>query len=168
MVAHTSMAIANEFLKLQGSESGLTQMQLQKLAYIANGWNLAINNEPLVAEDVQAWDNGPVYRDLWDHVTRYGSALIAKLISPANKPNFFQKELSKEPYAAQLSESEKQVINHVWRRYGRYGAFTLSEMTHQPGTPWHKAYFGIGRNARIDPDDIKQHYVELSRAARAG
>jgi uncharacterized phage-associated protein len=167
MPAHSSMAIANEFLKLQGSEQGLTQMQLQKLAYIANGWNLAINGEPLIAEDVQAWDNGPVYRDLWDHVTGYGSAFITKLISPANKPNFFGAVQSKEPYSAQLTESERQIVEHVWRRYGRHGAFQLSKMTHQPGTPWYKAYFGRGKNTVIHPDDIKQHYTELARAARA-
>lgn len=162
------MAIANEFLKRQGPEHSLTQMQLQKLAYIANGWNLAINGEPLIAEDVQAWDNGPVYRDLWNHLTSYGSSFITKLISPANAPNMFVKDQSKEPYVAQLSESERQVIDHVWRRYGRYGAFALSRMTHQPGTPWHKTYFGKGRNSRIDPAEIRQHYIDLSRAARAG
>jgi uncharacterized phage-associated protein len=168
MAAHTSMAIANEFLRLQGAETGLTQMQLQKLAYIAHGWNLAINGEPLIAEDVQAWDNGPVFRELWDHVTRFGSAFITRLITPADRANMFVKAQSKDPYKAQLSDSEKKVIEHVWKRYGRYGAFQLSNMTHQPDTPWYKAYFGKGKNAVINPDDIRQHYVELARAARAG
>lgn len=167
MAAHSSMAIANEFLRLQGHETGLTQMQLQKLTYIAHGWNLAINGEALIAEDVQAWDNGPVFRELWDHVTRYGSAFINKPISPASKPNFFAKNLSEEPYVANLTDNERLVVEHVWRRYGRYGAFQLSRMTHQPGTPWHKAYFGRGKNAVIDPEDIRQHYLDLARAARA-
>jgi uncharacterized phage-associated protein len=168
MAAHSSMAIANEFLKLQGGEVGLTQMQLQKLAYIAHGWNLAINGEPLIAEDVQAWDNGPVFRELWDHLTRYGSAFVTKLISPANKPNFFGRDLSKEPYKAKLSKEERAVIEHCWKRYGRYGAFRLSGLTHQEGTPWYKTYFVKGKNAVIDPDEIRQHYVKLARAARAG
>lgn len=168
MAAHTSMAIANQFLDLQGGETGLTQMQLQKLAYIAQGWNLAINGEPLISEDVQAWDNGPVFRELWDHVTRYGSAFITKRISPSDRPSMFSKEQSKEPYKAQLTDSEKKVIEHVWKRYGRYGAFQLSKMTHQPETPWYKAYFGKGKNAVIDPDDIRRHYIELARAGRAG
>jgi uncharacterized phage-associated protein len=168
MGAHSSMAIANEFLKLQGTEAGLTQMQLQKLVYIANGWNLAINGEPLVGEDIEAWDNGPVFRELWGYLTRFGSAPVTSLISPATKKDFFGRERSAEPFQAELSHSEREVIEHVWRRYGRYGAFKLSGLTHQPGTPWYKAYFGIGRNARLDPDDIHQHYIDLSKAARAG
>lgn len=168
MAAHSSMAIANEFMKLQGQETGLTQMQLQKLAYIAHGWNLAINGEPLIAEDVQAWDNGPVFRDLWQHVTKFGSAFITKLISPSDWPNPFGGKMSSDPYQAQLNDSERLVIEHVWKRYGRYGAFQLSRMTHQPGTPWFKAYFGKGKNSVIDPDDIRRHYTELAQAARAG
>jgi uncharacterized phage-associated protein len=168
MGAHSSMAIANEFLRLQGGEVGLTHMQLQKLAYIAHGWNLAINGEPLIAEDVQAWDNGPVFRELYDHLKNAGKACIRALISPASRDNFFQRDVSKEPYRAELSESESGVIQHVWNRYGRYGAFKLSDMTHQPGTPWFKAYFERGRSSRIEPEDIKRHYIELSRAARAG
>lgn len=161
------MAIANEFLKLQGQEPGLTQMQLQKLAFIANGWNLAINGEPLIAEDAQAWDNGPVYREMWDHLTRYGSSFIKKLISPATKPSFLNKTPDEKPYAAQLTASERAIIEHVWKKYGRNGAFRLSAMTHQPGTPWHKAYFGRGKNSTIDRDDIEQHYTDLAKAARA-
>lgn len=161
------MAIANEFLKLQGPDGGLTQMQLQKLVYIANGWNLAINGEPLVDEDAEAWDNGPVFRELWDHVTKYGSSRITQLISPDTRRSFFGKKPSSEPYTAKLTESERGVIEHVWRRYGKKGAFNLSNLTHQPGTPWYKAYFGIGRNAKLDQDDIRKHYTKLAQAARA-
>jgi uncharacterized phage-associated protein len=160
------MAIANEFLKLSGPEGGLTQMQLQKLVFIANGWNLAINGEPLVAEDAEAWDNGPVYRELWDHLTRFGSSRIGGSIDPSDRGALFGRKPSKEPYKADLSNSERDVIRHVWARYGKKGAFTLSGMTHQPGTPWYKAYFDRGRNSRIDQDEIRKHYTKLAKAAR--
>ena len=62
-----SAEIANEFIRRAAAEKrALTQMQLQKLVYIAHGWNLAINGEKLTHDDPQAWDYGPVYRDLWE------------------------------------------------------------------------------------------------------
>lgn len=166
MPGHSSMSIANEFLRLAG-DAGLTQMQLQKLVYIAHGWNLAINGEPLVAEDIEAWDNGPVFRELWDHLTRFGSATITRLITPAQRRSFFGRRDDPSPYAADLTESERAVVESVWKRYGGFGAFTLSGLTHQAGTPWHKAYFGIGRNAMLDQDEIGRHYRDLAMAARA-
>lgn len=138
-------------------------MQLQKLAFIANGWNLAINGEPLISEDAEAWDNGPVYRQLWNHLTKYGSGAVSRPIAPSR---FLSRSNDETPYVATLTSDERAVIDHVWRRYGRYGAFKLSDMTHRPGTPWFKAYFGRGKSATIDSDDVLQHYTDLANAAR--
>ena len=61
---HSSLAIANEFIRrsLAAPEIELTQMKLQKLVYFAHGWNLvASDGDPLVEDEVQAWDYGPVF-----------------------------------------------------------------------------------------------------------
>ena len=59
-------AVANFFLD-QAQEEGqkLDHMKLQKLAYIAHGWHLAITGEPLFHERVEAWPYGPVIPDLY-------------------------------------------------------------------------------------------------------
>lgn len=151
---HDPRAIANEFLKLAGNRP-VNQMWLQKLVYMAHGWNLAINNTPLVAGRIEAWDGGPVMRKIWDQMRDLGR----------NANGLFGRA-SDEPYEAPLSSDEKAVVESVWRRYGGYTGRELSDMTHEEGTPWSNAYFGRGRNAKLLDDDIKQHFTELAIAGR--
>ncbi len=157
MPRHSALAIANEFLRLRGTSNVPQQMLIQKLTYFAHGWNLAINDEPLVDELPEAWDNGPVYRSIWDQVKDRGYG---------PKSCTFVNPLSKEEITADLTESEKGIVSHVWNRYGSKGAKRLSELTHEPDTPWSKAYFGRGRNAQLSNEEIKQHYIDLAMAGR--
>jgi uncharacterized phage-associated protein len=161
------MAVANEFLKKPGAIGRLTQMQLLKLAYIAHGWNLAVNGEPLVSEPVLAWDYGPVIRDLYDHVKFYGTKPIDRLIADTDSEvyRFFGDQNKKsEPYEARLSPAEQDVIERVWQRYGGYSGPRLSDLTHKPGTPWFQTYFNEGKSLPISNDRIRAHYVDLARA----
>jgi uncharacterized phage-associated protein len=147
-------AVANEFIKLNGGP--MNQMKLQKLVYMAHGWNLAINKEPLVRARIEAWDGGPVIRLIWDHLRDFGYNTTEALLGRGRD----------EPYKADLSNDEEAVIKHVWKKYGRYDGLELSEMTHKSGTPWSNSYFGRGRNAALSQSDIQQHFIELALAGR--
>lgn len=155
MPHYDARAIANEFLKLSEGKP-INQMWLQKLVYIANGWNLAINDAPLFDDRIEAWDGGPVVRTIWNHLRDLGRNTKDRYLG--NKDGI--------PYQAELSDSERDVISHVWKRYGQYSGNELSQLTHQEGTPWSNAYFGRGRNSSLDQNDIKQHFVELALAGR--
>lgn len=148
-----SAAIANAFVELNGGP--LPQMKLQKLTYIAHGWNLAISGQPLVSDVPEAWDNGPVFRLIWDRIRDFGLTMQGKVRAPSG-----------EVYTAALSPQERAVINHVWNKYRGFSQFDLSDMTHQPGTPWTEAYFGRGRNSPLSNATIRQHYHELALAGR--
>ena len=165
---NTSMAIANEFLRKPGATGRLTQMQLLKLAYIAHGWNLAVSGTPLISEDIQAWDYGPVVPALYDHIKFYGSRPITREIQDTDDQvyRFFSKSSGRagHPYHANVSESEKDVIERVWQRYGMYSGLKLSDLTHRPGTPWFETYFGDGKGAVIPNGRIRAHYLELARS----
>lgn len=166
---HRAVAIANAFLRLPSAAETITQMQLQKLVYIAHGWNLAINDDSLVAEQPEAWTYGPVYRDLYDHTKFFGKSPIGREIRPADRDmaKFFlgDDDNSDQPYRAPLSDRERAVIENVWKRYGALSAIRLSELTHQRGTPWFQTFTTRGRNTAIENELIKPHYDAL--AARA-
>lgn len=154
MPHHAPAAIANAFVDLAGQS--LPQMKLQKLAYMAHGWNMAINGEPLIDVQPEAWDNGPVYRDIWNRIRDLR-------LSPTGKVRDYDGSVP----AADLNPREREVIDHVWKKYGGFSAQDLSDMTHMPGTPWTDAYYWDGRNAPIKNGKIAAHYLALAKAGRA-
>ena len=156
MPRYDPRAIANEFVRLNGGRPS-NQMWLQKLVYIANGWNLAINGEPLTNARIEAWDGGPVYRTIWNHLRDFGTDFASQLLCDA----------SGKPFMADLLVDERQVVEHVWSKYGGFTGLELSQMTHQEGTPWSNAYFGRGQNTPISEIDIKRHFVEIALAGRS-
>ena len=156
-MAHSALAIANEFLRLRNKSFHPVQMYIQKLVFNANGWNLAINDDPLVDEQAQAWDNGPVYRSIWNHIRDYGYGReTCELLNPN----------SGRPYEALLTKAEKGVILETWNKYGSFSADELSQMSHSSGSPWSVAYFSKGRNAGISDRDAKAYYTRLAMAGR--
>jgi uncharacterized phage-associated protein len=168
-MADWSPTIANEFIRLAAAESKtFTQMQLQKLVYIANGWNLAINGSPLTLDEPQAWEYGPVYPCLWRALRAYGREGVARPIKNREfDPGIFSEQQDDEP-VANLSEDEKAVVGRVFRDYGKFAAFQLSALTHRDGTPWTTVYKnGVGKFTEIPAQMIRDHFVELARTSRA-
>jgi len=158
-------AVANEFLDLAAKDGkSLTQMQLQKLVYIAHGWSLAINNEPLTADQPQAWDYGPVYPELWEALRKYGKSIVSDKIRIGDFGFGVFSENSDEYVTADLTGRQSELIRKVYEIYGGFHAFQLSAMTHQEGTPWHKVFIEkCHKRGLILNDSIKEHFVDLAR-----
>ena len=62
-MAHSPLLIADYFIARSGGR--ITPLQVIKMAHIAHGYSLAIHNEPLVDEAVEAWKYGPVVPSLY-------------------------------------------------------------------------------------------------------
>jgi uncharacterized phage-associated protein len=116
-----------EFIEQEGHGSGLTRMKLLKLAYYAQVWSLVWDRAPLFADAIEAWDDGPVVRNLWierKHAT----------IPPKGNPDA-------------LSPAQKATVREVLRFYGHHDGDWLSALTHRE-TPWLKARAGTPRGAQ--------------------
>lgn len=162
MPNHRPEAVANRFLELAGDE-GLTQLQIQKLVYIAHGWTLAVCDEPLTSELPQAWDRGPVYPELRSRLAYAGSNKITKMIQEHdNNPFIFLQDQNRgQEYHADLNNVEKSIIEQVWQNYSGFDGFELSNLTHKVGTAWQITYSKYGRNIEIPNNLTKKHYKSL-------
>lgn len=125
---YTPLAVANTFIARHGGERGIEHMKLQKLDYYAHGWWLAYEPAPLMVEAPEVWKFGPVFDSLYRTLCPFGS----RPINAPQRPSPFE--------GAPIIEDERviQLVDWIWNRYGAYSSFKLSEMTHEPGTPWHQ------------------------------
>jgi|SRR6218665_458947 len=139
--------IADYFLSKSTPERPITPMKLNKLVYIAHGWNLAIEDCPLIDEHPEAWKYGPVIPSLYHRFKNYGNSNI-----------------DYKPEAPELAQGTIELLNEVWEKYGNDTGITLSSKTHQPGTPWYNAWNDKGKSQmsfEISDNSIKAHYNEL-------
>lgn len=122
-------------------ERMLTPMQILKLVYISHGWMLGLLDRPLISEDVEAWRYGPVERSIYHRYRKYRGNPIAEQGASHDR---------------QMDAQQKDLIDQVFKGYGRHSGVELSRLTHQPDTPWAIAWRS-GMN--IIPNElIRNHY----------
>lgn len=126
-----------------GIEAEMTNMKVQKLLYYAQSLHLALYNEPLFDEEIQAWRYGPVCPPAYSFYSKFEAE---QLPVPERK------------YLLQIPDETKELLEEVWEYFGGYHAYGLSDMTHGE-FPWKKARRGLAPEASsrepILLDDMK-------------
>jgi uncharacterized phage-associated protein len=165
-MAYDARAVANEFLKRAKDQGkSLTPMQLVKLVYIAHGYSLALNNEPLIDSEVEAWKYGPVVPQVYRAFKSYGSDPVTgyALDYSLQFDQIYPFSLW-DPFNESEEEQALDTIQQVWEKYGEKSGVELSRLTHNPNTPWYLVTNGgkkIGVNTEIPDDIIRDHYQQL-------
>jgi len=115
---YSALDIANYFLskaEQQGQEL-LSNLKLQKLVYYAQGIHLALDNEPLFPDEIQAWDYGPVVPELYHRYKNFGASCI-----PAD-PKF-------DPEAVDGDTAD--FLDEIFNAFGQFSAIRLMEISHK-------------------------------------
>ena len=140
--------IAEWFIHRASAEGDpVTQMKLQKLVYMAHGWNLGLFDSPLIDDVVEAWKWGPVIRSLYGDYVRFGASAI---------------DAEPDLDYPKVGTRTKKLLKKIWGTYGQYTAAQLSDLTHRKGTPWSQVY-DPNRKKVIPNRIIQAHYKELAR-----
>lgn len=165
-MTYDARQVANFFLDL-ADERGtpLTIMSLLKLLYYAHGWYLAEHDQPLINNRFEAWENGPVVEVVYKQFRDNGAGPIqgrAFFFDPVSR----KKETAKHEFSEDLTS----FLTAVFEEYARYHAFTLSDMTHDAGGPWDKAWNDASGTVNpgmvIPNDEIKQYFRRRASASR--
>ena len=161
MEGYSALAVANYFLS-NYRDTGISPLKIQKLTYIAHGWHLAFMDKPLVCdEDPEAWRYGPVFPSVY-HEFKYRGGLPIIELGTDFKLNDKGKFVREVPKIKEDDVTTKRLLNKVWEIYGTWSGTQLSQLCHQPGTPWEKTWKRSRgtRNTNILDAVIKEHYLE--------
>lgn len=124
---------------------GITHLKLQKLLYNAQGVNLAINNEPLFEEPLEAWEHGPVVREVYDTFCIFGRNQI--IVPVTEETNEIIRKIE--------SDSKiKNILELVYENFSIYTAWQLREMSHTKNGPWDRTQ----KNEIINLELIKEYF----------
>jgi len=164
---YPAAAIANEFKKLaEESNRPITPMKLQKLVYFAHGWYLALAGNPLINEPIQAWKFGPVIPSLYHALKAYGNSPITGHVRNEAETLFGEPERSFVDDGPNAKENEqvKELVKRIWELYGSFSAVQLSNLTHDPKSPWSiTADRDKKRAVPIDQDKIRDYFLAQAK-----
>lgn len=122
----------------------ITNLQLQKLLYLAHMVCLGRYKEPLIAnENFSAWMYGPVLPTVYDKAKLFG-------INPVRDRFYITSVLDS-------STSAYTLLKEIYDFFGHKEGWQLVAATHSPKGAWAKNY-NSGRNTIIPNDDILEEY----------
>ena len=124
----------------------MTTMKLQKLLYYCQAWSLVWDEKPLFHEEIEAWANGPVVREVFNE-----------------HRNMFT--LDRESgHPSKLSSVQIETVDNVLSYYGDKSSHWLSDLTHMED-PWKNARAGLAPGERsnrvISHASMMEYYSSL-------
>ncbi len=143
-MAYDAASIANYFLDLADRNgAGLDPMKIQKLVYFSHGWNLALKDEPLIKERIEAWEYGPVIPPLYGQFKKFGNGRITeralKVVFEGMKISYKVASIDADS-DEQTNASTRPLLDRIWEVYGGLSGVQLSNLTHAEGSPWAITY----------------------------
>lgn len=146
MIKHSALQVAKWFLahnRIASADEGaeyLSNMKLQKLLYYAQGCFLAVYDKPLFAEEIVAWQHGPVVECVYHVYKGNGANGIS-----------FDEDFDFSTF----TPDENDLLREVYDTFGQYSAWKLRNMTHSE-TPWKSTC----QNSAISNDVIKDYFKQ--------
>ena len=136
--------VAAYILERQGP---MTTWKLQKLVYYGQAWSLVWDDDVLFPEEIEAWANGPVVRELYDaHRGKYRVSCLRKGNAQA------------------LTYEQRESVDATLEFYGDKSPQWLSDLTHMEA-PWQTARRnvpeGVRGDAVIPKEDLAEYYGSL-------
>ena len=160
---YAAEAVANWFIqKAMEDSKPINHLKLQKIVYITHGWSLALLDRPLINEEAQAWKYGPVIKSLYHALKHYGRGGITELLSILDVRN--GDLVVVKPTTPQSDDDVHELLERVWKVYGKATTGQLVEATHMDETPWKEFYQEGNLNITIPNRKVKRYYEGLAKA----
>lgn len=129
------------------SEWSLSNLQLQKLIYLAHMFYLGRTGRPLVHGSFEAWDYGPVHPQLYHVAKVFGSDPVRDVFGPVG-------DISGTP--------EGNILDEAYDALGHTRPGQLVNATHKAGGAWDVNYIPGARRIIIPNEDILSEFNRMN------
>ncbi|MCA0024316.1 MULTISPECIES: type II toxin-antitoxin system antitoxin SocA domain-containing protein [unclassified Mesorhizobium] len=161
-MAYDSRYIANLVLDRADAEGlTITNLEINKIIYFLHSTYLASFGEPLIEAKIEAWDYGPVIREIYSEFKSFGATEIR-----ARATKLDLDSLKKVPVYEVMSKPDASFLYPIIDKYMRLGATKLVNMSHEKGGPWDLVYNASGRSnpgMEISDDLIQRYFLGQTR-----
>lgn len=142
---YRALGIARYIIERCNSKNlAISNLKLQKILYFVQAEFLVVRNQPCFAEEIEAWDFGPVVPEVYQEYKIFGGANIPVI------------ERSLGPVI--ISSDDQELINGIVDECAQYSASTLVDITHRQ-FPWKNAY-RRGYSNVISKRSIQEYFEE--------
>ena len=108
-----------------------SNMALNKLVYFAYEHALRKNGRKLTGAKIEAWDHGPVFREIYSSFKKYGADPIASRATRYNTGTN-----SVDIVHPNIAPNDERLIMEALQPLIRLPAFILRELSHDEGGAW--------------------------------
>lgn len=154
---HDVRAIANFVLDLaQEKRLPIFNISINKIVFFLHSDFLVETGKPLVSAKSEAWQYGPVYRELYGLFEKFDDQPIVEKATKMD-PRTGERLVCE----AILTYEERCFLESRANQYIRIAPFDLVHLSHVRGGPWDVVYNHDGTTnpgMKIDNETIKQHY----------
>ncbi|MBX7491268.1 Panacea domain-containing protein [Helicobacter turcicus] len=143
--------IANAFLNkvpigaVENGE-GLHKVKLQKLLFFAQEEYLFRYEKPLFSDKIEAWQHGPVVREVWNEYAKHSNHIITIV-----------------PKIESLPKEAQKVVDFIWSKYGEKDTWYLRDLTHSYKIWSDKRDSKYNGRGEITTDEILQYKKECEK-----
>ncbi len=139
-----------------GRNYGITNLKLQKVLYFIQA-RFLVEGEPCFFEKIEAWDYGPVVRDVYQEFKYYGGCNIPNQLEYEEFDENTWRLHSVKFNEEIIDQSDRKVINEIVDELSDLSANDLVMITHNQA-PWKNAYKKNENNV-IENDSIKNYFL---------
>lgn len=152
-------SIANFILDYAGKRNlTISNMSINKIVYFLHAEYLLANNKPLISAKIEAWDHGPVIREVYNAFKNFGAGAISdkaiKIDHVLQKKIVVNFELPLEVSLFLLA---------IMPAYVSQTASQLRSLSHELGGPW-DVVFNHGGNTNPGMEITNSHILTHEKA----
>ena len=155
-------SIANWVLdQADGVGTQLSNMALNKIVYFIIEKALVERGELLTAAKIEAWEHGPVIREIYHSFKTHGDGPItsrAKCFDSATRSMVVAGEA--------FEDCDTELFEEALEAYIHLTAAQLRALSHQPGSPWHRVWWHDGHinpGMEISIDTIHESFSQEAK-----